>query len=240
MRTYWSAVFSNAFRVRRASFEFCRGIVRPRTRAGFTSKTPAGPERGPTSEYLSQLSDALAAFQEMSDRRRLGIKNEAEGYGLIALTQGKIAIVDAEDFERLNRYRWCACKCKGTYYAVRVEHGRTVRMHREIMRAPKGMLVDHADHNGLNNRKSNLRLCTNAQNSYNQQANANGTSRYKGVSWHKCSRKWSARVRCDGKFYNLGDYKDEIEAAKAYDRKARELFGEFACLNFPERMEKNE
>jgi len=233
MRTYWSAIFSNAFRVRRALFAFCRGIVRSRTKAGFISKIPAGREGGPTSEYLSQLSDALAAFQSMCDRRRLGIKNEAEGYGLIALTQGRFVIVDAEDFDRLNQYQWYACKCKGTYYAARCERGKTIRMHREIMRAPKGLLVDHIDHNGLNNRKSNLRLCTNAQNCYNQRANANGTSKYKGVSWYKCSRKWSARVRCDGKFYNLGDYEDEIKAAVVYDKMAKELFGEFACLNFP-------
>jgi hypothetical protein len=171
----------------------------------------------------------------MCDRRRLGIKNEAGGYGLIPLTQGKFAIVDAEDFDWLNQYQWYACKCKSTYYAARVERGKTIRMHREIMRAPKGVLVDHINHTGLDNRKSNLRLCTNAQNCYNQRPSARGTSRYKGVSWHKCSRKWSARVRCDGKFNNLGDYKDEMAAAMAYDDKAVELFGEFAYLNFPER-----
>ncbi|MHC4546375.1 MAG: HNH endonuclease [Planctomycetota bacterium] len=102
------------------------------------------------------------------------------------------------------------------------------------MRAPKGVLVDYINHNGLDNRKSNLWLCTNAQNCYNQRANANGTSKYKGVNWHKCSRKWSARIRCDGKFYNLGDFEDEMEAAMTYDKKVKELFGEFACLNFLE------
>ena len=153
---------------------------------------------------------------------------------MIPLTQGKFTIVDAEDYDRLNRYQWYACKCKSTYYAGRVEGGRTIRMHREIMRAPKGVLVDHINHNGLDNRKSNLRLCTNAQNCYNQRASSNGSSRYKGVSWHKCSRKWSARIRCEGKFYNLGDFEDEIEAAMVYDDKAVELFGEFAYLNLPE------
>ncbi|MHC4889112.1 MAG: HNH endonuclease, partial [Planctomycetota bacterium] len=190
-----------------------------------------------TSEYLSQLSDVLAAFQRMSDRRRLGIKNEAEGYGLIPLTQGKFAIVDVEDYDWLIQYKWHACKCKNTFYAGRVEGGKTIRMHREIMRAPKGLVCDHINHNGLDNRKSNLRLCTNAQNCYNQRASASGTSKYKGVSWHKCSSKWSARIRCDGKFYNLGDFDDQMEAAMVYDDKAVELFDEFACLNFPERIE---
>ncbi len=173
----------------------------------------------------------------MSDRRRLGIRNEAERYGLIPLTQGKFAIVDAEDFDRLNRYQWYACKCKSTFYAARVEGGKTIRMHRDIMCAPKGLLVDHIKHNRLDNRKSNLRLCTNAQNCYNQRASSTGTSRYKGLSWHKFSRKWSSRIRYDGKFYNLGDYEDQIEAAAVYDDKVVELFGEFACLNLPERME---
>jgi len=167
----------------------------------------------------------------------LGIKNEEEGYGLIPLTQGKFAIVDAEDYDRLSQYKWYASKCKNTYYACRAKGRTTIRMHREIMRAPKGLMCDHKNHNGLDNRKSTLRLCTNAQNCYNQQASSNGTSKHKGVSWHKCSRKWSARIRCDGKFYHLGDYEDEIEAAMAYDDKAVELFGEFAYLNLPERME---
>ena len=237
MRTCWSAIFSSVKRVRRALFAFCRKVLRSHMKAGFTLKTGAGRERVPTSKDLSQLSDVLAVFQRMSDRRRLGINNETEGYGLIPLTQGKFAIVDAEDYDRLNRYQWYACKCKSTYYAARGVGRQTIRMHREIMRASKGVLVDHINHNGLDNRKSNLRLCTNAQNSYNQQASSTGTSIYKGVSWHKCSRKWSARIRCDRKFYNPGDYEDEIEAAMVYDDKAVELFGEFACLNFPERME---
>jgi hypothetical protein len=180
------------------------------------------------------LSDVLAAFQRMSDRRRLGIKNEAEGYGPIPLTQGKFAIVDAEDYDRLNQDKWYAGKCKNTYYAGRVEGGKTIKMHREIMHAPKGVLVDHINHNGLDNRKRNLRLCTHAQNCYNQQASATGTSKYKGVSWHKSNSKWSARIRCDRKFYNLGEFDNQMEAAMAYDDKAVELFGEFACLNFPE------
>ena len=238
MRTCWSAIFSCARSVRRALFAWCRKVLLSHTKAGFTLKTAAGRERVPTSEDLSQLSDVLAAYQGMCDRRRLGIKNEAEGYGLIPLTQGKFAIVDAEDYDRINQYQWYACKCKSTFYACRTEGGKTIRMHREIMRAPKGLICDHINHNGLDNHRSNLRLCTHAQNCYNQQASSSGTSIYKGVSWHKCRRKWSARIRCDRKFYNLGDYENEVEAAMVYDDKAVELFGEFACLNLPERMEK--
>jgi len=269
MRKCWSAIFSSAWRVKRALFAGFRKIVRSRTEARFSSKTPAarqqakaaelpGRDRLPISGNLSAplenpppiiqrktsksltgqaLLDALAACQKMSDWLRLGIKNEEEGYGLIPLTQSKFTIVDAEDYDRLSQYKWYASKCKNTFYACRVEGGTTIRMHREIMRAPKGLICDHIDHNGLHNRKGNLRLCTNAQNCYNQQPCATGTSKYKGVSWHKCSRKWSARIRCDGKLYNLGDFDNEMEAAMAYDDKAVELFGEFAWPNFPDMIE---
>lgn len=198
----------------------------------------AGPPvvaRVPTSEYLSGLSDVLAAFQGMSDRRRLGIKNEAEGYGLIPLTQGKFAIVDAEDYDWLSQYKWCAAKNRGTFHAHRGSNGKTVLMHRVIMRAPKGVICDHRNHNGLDNRKSNLRFCTPAQNQYNKRPKKGCTSRYKGVVWRNDSKKWRAQIGYHRKRIRLGNFGNEIEAAMAYDKKAKELFGEFAYLNFPER-----
>ena len=106
-------------------------------------------------------------------------------------------------------------------------------MHRAILNAPKGLLVDHIDGNGLNNRKSNLRLCTFAQNAHNSRPRRNSSSRYKGVCWHKLKKKWTVSIYKGGKRTYLGYYDDEIEAALAYDRKAEELFGEFAYLNFP-------
>jgi len=128
MRTYWSAIFSSAKRVKRALFAFCRKVLRSHTKAGFSSKSPAPLEKlltiiqrettkaltgqTPLENLLTAiqheatkaltgqaLSDVLAAFQGMCDRRRLGIKNEAEGYGLIPLTQDKFTIVDAEDYD---------------------------------------------------------------------------------------------------------------------------------------------
>jgi len=106
-------------------------------------------------------------------------------------------------------------------------------MHRELLRAPKGLLVDHIDGNGLNNRMSNIRSCTYAQNVQNRQPNINSRSRYKGVCWHKRNKKWQASITKSGKRLYLGQYDDQIEAALAYDRKAEELFGQFAYLNFP-------
>ena len=159
----------------------------------------------------------------------------AEGAKLIPLTQDKFAIVDAEDYEWLNQYKWYASRNEnGDYYAKRMERGtrRQIIMHRVITEAPPGLLVDHRNHNGLDNRRSNLRICTKAENVRNQLPRG-GTSRYKGVSWSKSNKKYAATIRCNKQRFHLGWFDDEIAAAKAYDEKARELFGEFAYLNFP-------
>ncbi|MGD2093527.1 MAG: HNH endonuclease [Phycisphaerales bacterium] len=168
---------------------------------------------------------------------RIGAKEHGEDYRLIVLTQGKYAIVDAEDYERLSRHKWCAGKSKYTFYAHRGVTGGTIKMHREIMHAPKGMVCDHKNHNGLDNRKSNLRVCTSAQNQYNKKAKEGCSSRYKGVVRRGNYKRWRARIGFNRKRIHIGDFKSEKEAATAYDDKAVELFGEFACLNFPERME---
>ncbi len=150
----------------------------------------------------------------------------------IALTKGKFAIVAAADYERLNQHKWTASKVGGTWYARRQSKGKTIFMHREIMHAPKGMVVDHIDGNGLNNHPTNLRLCTRRQNAYNSRTN-HGTSRYKGVSYDAATGKWRAAINHRGKHYHLGLFDTERQAAQAYDRQARTLFGEYAYLNFP-------
>jgi len=156
-----------------------------------------------------------------------------EGAKLIPLTQDKFAIVDAQDYEWLSKYKWYALKDKRTYYAARSSNRKTLRMHREIMRAPKHLLVDHRDHNGLNNRRSNLRICTLAENIRNRRSNRGSTSKYKGVTWFKARNLFQASITFNGRRIHLGYFKSEIDAAKAYDKKAKELFGEFAYLNFP-------
>ncbi|NIO86130.1 MAG: hypothetical protein GTN53_36705 [Candidatus Aminicenantes bacterium] len=99
------------------------------------------------------------------------------------------------------------------------------------MNAPKGVLVDHIDRNGLYNRKRNLRQCSRRQNSYNRRGNSRGSSQYKGVFWHKVGRKWEARITYKGNTNYLGLYENERDAARAYDEKAKELYGEYAYLN---------
>ena len=109
----------------------------------------------------------------MIENKRFILRSSSENgedFILIPLTQGQFAIVDAEDYEWLSRHKWCAAKSRDNFYAHRFGDGTIVNMHREIMRAPKGVICDHKNHNGLDNRKSNLRLCTSAQNQYNKRA----------------------------------------------------------------------
>lgn len=156
----------------------------------------------------------------------------------IKLTRGKYAIVNDEDFEHLNKYKWYAHKSRDTYYAYRGDslNGKkiVVAMHRQILGLSyqDGLETDHRNHNGLDNRRDNIRICTRHQNSLNQLANKNTTSKYKGVSRDKNYKKWHAHIKIHQKSYYIGKFDNEIDAAKAYDIKAKELFGEFAYLNF--------
>jgi len=157
----------------------------------------------------------------------------------IPLTQGKFAIVDAADYEELSKYKWYANRINGgTYYALRPSPAGVILMHRQIMKPPKGMVVHHIDGYGLHNRRSNLIICTQAQNSYNCRPRRNSSSKYKGVHLNKTlkHRKWAATIKCKAKGGRefLGRFESEAEAARAYDRRAKELFGNFAYLNFPE------
>ena len=154
----------------------------------------------------------------------------------IRLTQGYIAIVDDEDFERLSKQKWYPITGKYTVYAIRngYRDGRrvTVYMHREIMDEPRDMQVDHRDHNGLHNWRGNLRVCTRAENAMNAKKRA-GTSKYKGVCWSTNAGKWLAQAGgiLSGKQAYLGLFDGEDEAALAYNKFVSEHFGEFAELN---------
>jgi hypothetical protein len=150
----------------------------------------------------------------------------------ITLARGGFVLVDAADYEWLNRHKWTARGTGG--YACRQEKGRMIYMHREIMNAPKGMVVDHIDGNRQNNCRSNLRVCTQRENQHNQAKQISSASRFKGVFHDKRCGKWYAEARCNGEHFRVGPFEDEVEAARAYDRLAVELFGEFAYLNFPE------
>ena len=148
---------------------------------------------------------------------------------LIPLTQGKFAMVDDEDYDMLIIHKWnynkCATRRKG------------ILMHRVIMKCPEGLVVDHINRNRLDNRKANLRICTQAENLRNMRRDDNRTG-YVGVTenreWNKSARPYRAAVSFEGKKYNLGRFETPEEAAWIRDQFVRRHFGEFAELNFPE------
>ncbi len=154
----------------------------------------------------------------------------------IQLTQGKVAIVDDDQYEALSRHKWCVHNWDGYWYAERgaQRDGRwmTEKMHRVIMNAPNGIEVDHINGDGLDNCRANLRLATHAENMYNQRPRRDGTSQYKGIYWDKQHRAWRAQIMVDGHNIYLGDFNDEKDAAHTYDAAARRYFGEFAKTNF--------
>lgn len=153
---------------------------------------------------------------------------------LIRLTQGKFAIVDGEDYEKVNNYQWFAWEDKNTWYAgrnYRVSGKRkTQPMHAFILSTTSQ--IDHVNCNGLHNYRSNLRECTSHENSMNRMPRINCSSKYKGVGKYRDTGKFTAKIGYNYKTIHLGYFTNEIEAAKAYDAKAKELFGEFANTNF--------
>lgn len=152
----------------------------------------------------------------------------------IPLTQGKFAIVDDEDFDLVNRYKWRAYLNHGIWYAKRDVRlpggGRIVKLLHMFLTG--FAQTDHRNGDGLDNRRVNLREATRSQNNANQRK-TRGSSRFKGTCWHKAKKRWLAGIKVFGRRQNLGYYTDEIDAALAYDAAARHLFGEFAALNFP-------
>jgi len=156
----------------------------------------------------------------------------------IPLTQGKEAIIDIEDWKLVKDYKWCVRKDHSTFYAYtgasKKRNHKNIQMHRLLMSVTKDKQVDHINHNGLDNRKSNLRVCSHSQNQQNKEPQKNVSSRYKGVVAVKNKKKWIAQIRINNKLNYLGYFDNEIEAAKAYDRASLKFHKEYGYLNFSE------
>lgn len=147
----------------------------------------------------------------------------------IELNNGFFSLVDDEDYPLLSCLHWYLVKSSKTFYACNHFVGK---IHQLLMPVDAPLLVDHIDRNGLNNQKSNLRICTKQQNAWNQEKKGPGTSKYKGVYFDSTRNKWMSRIRIGGITKNLGRFSSEIEAAKTYDKFALIHFKEFSCLNF--------
>jgi hypothetical protein len=148
-----------------------------------------------------------------------------------------VALIDDEDYERVNQFKWCVYKNGKNLYAQRailIEGVKSAQsLHRFIMNAQSAdPQIDHKDGNGLNNQKLNLRFCTHGENMANSKPRIEKSSIYKGVLYHSRDKKYAVSIQHNKKRINLGYFDNEIDAAKVYDKKALELFGEFARPNF--------
>lgn len=155
----------------------------------------------------------------------------------VPLSQGKVALVDDADYERVMRHKWCAVNNRGWWYAKRVicQDGQTFNcyLHRFILGVPDGVRIDHIDGDGLNCRGENMRYASAAQNGRNTRPSKRNTTGYKGVIVTDTGR-FRAQIGADGKHWYLGQFAVAEDAAKVYDAAARHFFGEFAWTNFPE------
>jgi hypothetical protein len=143
-----------------------------------------------------------------------------------------VTIVSDEDFDFLTQWNWCF----DGRYAYRKEFTKypkykKIYMHRVLLNTPHGMMTDHINGNKLDNRRINLRICKRGQNEANKPKKQGCSSKFKGVSLFKKRNAWKAEIKFEKKRYHIGLFKNELEAAHAYNLKAKQLFGSFAILN---------
>lgn len=146
----------------------------------------------------------------------------------IILWNGGVALIDEQDYERLQSYRWTVSE-QG--YAIRWVRNHKIKMHRDVMNPPEGMEIDHINGNKLDNRRANLRICTHADNVRNVGKRKDNSSGFKGVYWRSDVKKWRALIQVEGRRIDLGFFTEPQDAALAYDKAARKYHGEFARTN---------
>lgn len=162
---------------------------------------------------------------------RISLRNtygvNSDGSISIYLSNGDTALIDAMDYPKIREWRVCAVKRGPVTYAT----CNRSYLHRIVMGVDKGIAIDHINHNGLDNRRCNLRIATQGQNMCNIRTPSNNTSGFKGVSWAKRTNKWRAYIVKNNKQIHLGTFTDKKLAAFAYNEAAKRIYKEFACLN---------
>lgn len=190
------------------------------------------------------LADRLTTIQCIevdSLLDKLAAGKRAKVFMAVPLSRGLFAFVDAKDSKDVGRWLWSTSSPRrytGGFYARRnfgpdAEGQQYKSMHLYLMNPPAGMEVDHKNGEGLDNRRSNLRVCPHNHNMRNMRRWTKKSSKYKGVSWFKRDSRWRAYIVDANRQFHLGYFDDEVTAAETYDRAAKEMFGEYACLNFP-------
>jgi hypothetical protein len=217
-------------------------IIEPTDRCGAYCHNAPNPQSEITP--AAPAASALNQKSQIINHKSLALPLHTDAFGdycKIPLTQGRFAKVDPEDYVWLSQFRWCCKHNIDNSYAVRHVQirGKTKRiyMHRLIMNIPDHLVCDHANHNGFDNRKRNLRNCTYAQNNANRRKTPGATSQYLGVSYDKRRNKWVAHIKDHGRDRYLGSFDIEEDAARAYDHAAAAVHGPFANLNFPNEVE---
>lgn len=149
----------------------------------------------------------------------------------IPLTQGRVALVDDLDSDRVSQFKWFAVRDRTGWYAKRKLGRKLLPLSNFILGVPIGVRVDHQDRNGLNAQRQNLRVCSHGENCRNRRKPTSNKSGFKGVSWKRRNAKWCAQIKSNGKVKHLGLFTDVRQAAQAYDTAAELAFGEFALTN---------
>lgn len=151
----------------------------------------------------------------------------------IPLTQGRFALVDDADYPQLSKFNWCLSSSTQPAYALRgIGAGgrkkKMIYMHRVVAEAPTGMEVDHINGDTLDNRRSNVRVCSHAENCRNRKMSKANTSGLPGVSFHRATGKWQAQIKVNYRSISLGIFKTPNDAHTAFKRAAQKHFGKYA------------